>query len=279
MRRRRAAFVWSRRGPGRRARLRGGLRLSGALASGVVDGALAGEEELRDGHEGVSLLDELLENGGQGLGGVEGRVVEEHNGTRLDLACHPLDDLSGGQVLPVQAIPTGSGFKDGLVPEDKTAGLCKIRVETLGSTLSPLLFFLLLRFCECGIELIHIQPDTLKSQPVFILSVREALPAHISFNQAVCGSGTLQINLIRKCSYIVFQCCIKCFAVCPVVWTCFAKIRCKLTYNLLQTNLTFLLPAPVETLHNLQTPSDKTGFQPLNVRKREGRSTPIIWYM
>ena len=80
----------------------------------MVDGVLAGEEDLGDGHKGVPLLDELLENGRQGLRGVKGRVVEEHNGARLNLACHPLDNLPGRQVLPVQAVPPGSGFKSSL---------------------------------------------------------------------------------------------------------------------------------------------------------------------
>ena len=152
-------------------------------------------------------------------------------------------------------------------------------MEIPGRLLLFLLFFLLLGLRYRSIEPIPVQLDAPKSLPIFILSVRETLPAHISFNQAVCGSGTLQINLIRKCSYIVFQCYIKRFAVCSIVWTCFAKIRCKLTYNLLQASLTFLLPAPIETLHNLQTPSDKTSFQPLNIRKQEGRNTPVIWYI
>ena len=35
---------------------------------------------------------------------MEGGVVEQDDGAGLDLGGHPLDDLSGGQVLPVQAV-------------------------------------------------------------------------------------------------------------------------------------------------------------------------------
>ena len=76
----------------------------GALPAGVVDGILPAEEDLRDGDEGIALLEEGLDDGGQGLRGMEGGVVEQDDGAGLDLGGHPLDDLSGGQVLPVQAV-------------------------------------------------------------------------------------------------------------------------------------------------------------------------------
>ena len=81
---------------------------AGALAPGVVDGVIlpagSGEDQFRDGDEGIALLEEGLDDGGQGLRGVEGGVVEQDDGAGLDLGGHPLDDLSGGQVLPVQAV-------------------------------------------------------------------------------------------------------------------------------------------------------------------------------
>ena len=83
------------------------LRL-GALLAGMVDGVirvvLSGENELRDGNKGVALLEQSLQNGGQGLGGVKGGVVKQDNGPGLYLGGHPPGDLSGGQVLPVQAV-------------------------------------------------------------------------------------------------------------------------------------------------------------------------------
>ena len=84
------------------------LNSGGALASCVVDGVLlaAGprQDELRDGHKGIALLQKSLDDAGQGLRGVEGGVVEQDDGPGLDLGGHPLGDVGGGQVLPVQAV-------------------------------------------------------------------------------------------------------------------------------------------------------------------------------
>ena len=72
-------------------------RTGGTLPAGVVNGVIgaagAGEDELGDGHKGVPLLEQGLQNGGQGLRGVERGVVEEHDGTRLYLAGDTLGDL------------------------------------------------------------------------------------------------------------------------------------------------------------------------------------------
>ena len=87
----------------------------GTLPAGMVDGVVcaagAGEDELGDGHKGVALLEQGLQNGGQSLGGVEGGIVEEHDGSRLNLAGDPLDNLRGGQILPVQAVTVPNRFK------------------------------------------------------------------------------------------------------------------------------------------------------------------------
>ena len=70
----------------------------------MVDGIFLGEDQLGDGHKGVALLGQLLQDAGQGLGGVKGRVVEENDGPGAHLAHHPLLDLGGGDLLPVQTI-------------------------------------------------------------------------------------------------------------------------------------------------------------------------------
>ena len=70
----------------------------------MVDGVLPREEDLGDGHEGIPLLEEGLDDGGQSLRGVLGGVVEQDDGPRLDLGGHPPGDLPGLQVLPVQAV-------------------------------------------------------------------------------------------------------------------------------------------------------------------------------
>ena len=86
-----------------------------ALAAGVVDGvvgtALAGEDQLTDGNDIVALLDQILQDPGQGLRGVEGGVVEEDDGTGADFGGHPVGDGGGIVVLPVQAVPAGNGCK------------------------------------------------------------------------------------------------------------------------------------------------------------------------
>ena len=77
----------------------------------MVDGIVAGEQELGDGDEGVALPEQGLENGGQGLGGVEGGVVEQADGPALYPLRHPLGDFACRDVLPVQTVPAGKGFK------------------------------------------------------------------------------------------------------------------------------------------------------------------------
>ena len=71
------------------------------LAAGVVDGVVhvvfPGENQLGDGDEGVASCSRVSEDGGQGLGGMEGGVVEENDGPGLDPAHHPLRDLPGGR--------------------------------------------------------------------------------------------------------------------------------------------------------------------------------------
>ena len=88
---------------------------SGTLSAGVVDGVVfaAGprEDQLADGEDVVALLEEVFQNGGQGLGGVKGGIVEEDDGSRSHLGGDPVGDGGGIVVLPVQAVPAGSGCK------------------------------------------------------------------------------------------------------------------------------------------------------------------------
>ena len=81
------------------------------MVDGVVHAVLAGEDELGDGDHGVALLKQIVQNAGQGFRGVLGGVVEQDDGAALDLPRHPLGDVGGGQVLPVQAVHTGYSFK------------------------------------------------------------------------------------------------------------------------------------------------------------------------
>lgn len=84
---------------------------AGALTAGVVDGVVPGQNQLGDGHKGIALLGQLLQNGGQRLRGVKGRVMKEHDGPRPHLAGHPLGNLLGRNLLPVQAVTIGNRFK------------------------------------------------------------------------------------------------------------------------------------------------------------------------
>ena len=69
------------------------------------------QDDLRDGHKGIALLEQGLNDTGQGLRGVEGGIVKEDDGTGLDLAHHPLGNLRGGKILPVQAVHIPNRFK------------------------------------------------------------------------------------------------------------------------------------------------------------------------
>lgn len=77
----------------------------------MVDGVLAGKQDLGDGHEGVAVLNEGLQNRGQGLRGVQGGIVEQHDRPRLYLFRDPLDNLRSFQVFPVQAVTFRNQFK------------------------------------------------------------------------------------------------------------------------------------------------------------------------
>ena len=102
-------------GAARTGRLRFRPLGGGDLPPGVVDGkvgpVLPGEDELADGDHLVAVLEQIFQNTGQSLGGVEGGVVEEDDGPRGHPGGHPLGDGGGVVVLPVQAVPAGSGCK------------------------------------------------------------------------------------------------------------------------------------------------------------------------
>lgn len=62
----------------------------------MVYSVLSGENDLGDGNEGVALLKQRLNNGRQGFRGMQGGVVKQNDGPRLDLGGHSLGNLSGG---------------------------------------------------------------------------------------------------------------------------------------------------------------------------------------
>lgn len=97
--------------PGQQSRVFCLQGLRRTLPPGVVDGIVAGEDDLGNGDEGIALLQQAFDDAGQRLGGVLGGVVKQDDGTGTDSGGDPFGDVSGGQIFPVQTIPTGSGWK------------------------------------------------------------------------------------------------------------------------------------------------------------------------
>lgn len=87
------------------------LRLRRALHTGVVHVVLALQQDLRDRHHSVAVLRHVVQDGGEGFRGVEGGVVEQADGSALYPLRHPLGDFACRDVLPVQTVPAGKGFK------------------------------------------------------------------------------------------------------------------------------------------------------------------------
>ena len=92
-------------------RLRGGRCLRRELPSRMVDGVFTCQDQLTDGHHGVALVDEVLQNAGQCLRRMQRGVVEQHDAPRLHLGRHPLIDGVRVVVLPIQGIPIGNDLK------------------------------------------------------------------------------------------------------------------------------------------------------------------------
>ena len=82
-----------------------------ALPTGVVNGVVFRINQFAYGNHGVAALMHEFQDGGQGLRGVEGGVVEEDDGPGAHVPCHPLGDGGRVIILPVQAVPAGSGCK------------------------------------------------------------------------------------------------------------------------------------------------------------------------
>lgn len=77
----------------------------------MVNGVGGLQDQLGDGNDGVAVVDEVTENGGEGLRRVERGVVEQHDAPRLYPGGHPLADGLCVVVLPVQGVPIGNDLK------------------------------------------------------------------------------------------------------------------------------------------------------------------------
>ena len=81
------------------------------LPAGVVDGVGRIEDQLTDGHNGIPVVDQAVEDGRQGLRRVQRSVVEQHDAPRLHLGGHPLADGLRVVILPVEGVPIGNDLK------------------------------------------------------------------------------------------------------------------------------------------------------------------------
>ena len=81
------------------------------LPAGVVDGVGRIEDQLTDGHNGIPVVDQAVEDGRQGLRRVQRSVVEQHDAPRLHLGCYAPAYRIRVVVLPVQGVPIGNDLK------------------------------------------------------------------------------------------------------------------------------------------------------------------------
>ena len=81
------------------------------LPAGVVDGVGRVEDQLADGHNGIPVVDQAVEDGRQGLRRVQRSVVEQHDAPRLHLGCYAPAYRIRVVVLPVQGVPIGNDLK------------------------------------------------------------------------------------------------------------------------------------------------------------------------
>ena len=81
-----------------------------ALPAGVVDGVFTVENDFGDGDKGIALLQQGLNNSGQGLRRVNGGVVEQNDGAGLYFPGDPTDDIVRRDLFPVQTVTARNSF-------------------------------------------------------------------------------------------------------------------------------------------------------------------------
>ena len=84
------------------------------LPAGVVDGVGRIEDQLTDGHNGIPVVDQAVEDGRQGLRRVQGGVVEQHDGAGFHRVHDLFGDGCGVWLFPVQAVTARYGWKGAL---------------------------------------------------------------------------------------------------------------------------------------------------------------------
>lgn len=98
------------------------------LSAGVVDGVGGREEELGDGHHGVAVADEGVQDAGQRLRRVQGGVVEQDDAARAHLPANALRDGGRVQVFPVQTITTGNPLNAAIMGRFRAASLRRQKI-------------------------------------------------------------------------------------------------------------------------------------------------------
>lgn len=67
----------------------------------MVNGVGLWEDDLRDGDEGIPVLEELLNDTGQGVRGMEGGIVEEYNRSRLNFGKYTFSNFGRLKLFPI----------------------------------------------------------------------------------------------------------------------------------------------------------------------------------
>ena len=96
----------------------------------MVHDVITVQNQLRNGEDGVTFFDKIFQNGGQGLRGVEGGIVEQHDAPRIDPCGDSGVDGVGIIVFPIQTVPKCN----------KVKSLCRNGLRDFGDTLQVLDF-------------------------------------------------------------------------------------------------------------------------------------------
>lgn len=91
----------------------------------MVNGVIPGENEFGHRHDLVSIGLEVLNNVGKRFRRVQRGIVEQYDAATGHIGGDPGIDLACGQILPVQTVPVGSGWKATVYPcltETRMAG-------------------------------------------------------------------------------------------------------------------------------------------------------------
>ena len=78
----------------------------------MVDGILPFQNDLRNGNEGIAFLQQVFNDARQRFGSIFRSIVEQNDAARLNFGGYSFRNVGSGEILPVQAVTVGNGFKD-----------------------------------------------------------------------------------------------------------------------------------------------------------------------